>query len=269
MMRQVRGRKQVLYFSEGFDSSLMLASGEDEEAARAAELGEIWEVDTDDVFGSTKVQGDLGEMLEAFKRADCVIQAIDIGGVRADSTVQARQIGNQRIDGNTLSDRTVGQDGLFFMANETGGELFRNFNDLSDAMGRVLERTSVTYLLTIQPKDLRPDWQLPPDPGQAAQRAEGQGLPSPRLLRAHAVEPAKQDRAAPVQRRPGARQRGRWRDPCRRRRGLRASSGRRTRGATGGRDRRREPARRPLGQICSTPRSTSTPSTRTVRFEAS
>ncbi len=37
------------------------------------------------------------------------------------------------------------------MANETGGEMYRGYNDLGEAMGQMLERTSVTYVLAFQP----------------------------------------------------------------------------------------------------------------------
>ncbi len=43
------------------------------------------------------------------------------------------------------------------MANQTGGEMYRNFNDLGAAMGEMLQRTSVTYVLSFQPEDLKLD----------------------------------------------------------------------------------------------------------------
>ncbi len=158
LLARVKGRKQVLYFSEGFQSDLMLGRGKDTDTAEAAQRGDIWNVDSDAVFGSTGLQNDLEGMLESFRRSDAVIQSIDIGGARAINTVQTiGNVGGVRIEGDPFADRSTGQDGLFFMANETGGELFRNFNDLTEAMGKVLARTSVTYLLAFQPKDLLPD----------------------------------------------------------------------------------------------------------------
>ncbi len=158
LLASVQGRKQVLYFSEGFRSDLMLGRGKDTDTAEAAQRGDIWNVNSDAVFGSTGLQNDLETMLEAFRRSDAVIQSIDVGGARATNTAQTiANVGGLRIEGDAFADRSTGQDGLFFMANETGGELFRNFNDLTQAMGKVLERTSVTYLLAFQPKDLLPD----------------------------------------------------------------------------------------------------------------
>src|SRR6185295_17582324 len=83
-------------------------------------------------------------MFDEFRRADCVIQAVDIGGLRPG----AKALG---------ANRPSGQDALFAMANETGGELFRNFNDLGEAMSQMLDRTSVTYLLAFQPEGVKRD----------------------------------------------------------------------------------------------------------------
>lgn len=138
LMGNVSGRKYVVLLSEGFDSSLLVGTADAEETAKinsSVESGEIWNVDNDARFGSTQSGNDLEKMVEEFRRADCVIQAVDIGGLR--------EAGAKRANG---------QDGLFAMAQQTGGELYRNFNDLSDAMGKMLERTSVTYLLSFQPE---------------------------------------------------------------------------------------------------------------------
>ncbi|MEP7012622.1 MAG: VWA domain-containing protein [Acidobacteriota bacterium] len=139
LMASVEGRKYVVLLSEGFDSSLVLGSTNEAERAEqqtAAEQGEIWKVDSNARFGNTKSANDLEGLLEAMRRSDCVIQAVDIGGLR---------------EGGEGFSRPSGQDGLFAMADQTGGELYRNFNDLAEAMAKMLERTSVTYVLSFQP----------------------------------------------------------------------------------------------------------------------
>jgi VWFA-related protein len=143
LLASIEGRKYVVLLSEGFDSSLLLGSTNEAERAEqqtSAEKGEIWNVDSDIRFGSSKSANDLEGMLETLRRADCVVQAVDIGGLR---------------EGGEGFKRPNGQDGLFAMADQTGGELFRNFNDLGEAMGKMLERTSVTYVLSFQPTILR------------------------------------------------------------------------------------------------------------------
>lgn len=145
----VAGRKQVLYFSEGFDGRLMLGRQPTGEAAETNDnlnilTGQLWQVDTDEIYGNTGLQGDMNEMLAAFQRADCVIQAIDIGGLRAGAEVR-QTIGNR------------GQESLFVMADGTGGELFDNANDLNEQLGVMLRRTQVTYILSFQPEDIEFD----------------------------------------------------------------------------------------------------------------
>lgn len=150
ILASVEGRKHVVLFSEGFDGRLMLGRGPDaeDEAARAdrrnLQFGQYWMVDTDDMYGNTALQRQMGDALETFRRADCVIQAVDISGLSSGSSEQRRA-------------RSVGQDALFYMANETGGSLFENTNDLSAELDEVLDRSTVTYLLSFQPEELELD----------------------------------------------------------------------------------------------------------------
>ncbi|HEV7670801.1 MAG TPA: VWA domain-containing protein [Thermoanaerobaculia bacterium] len=136
LMANVDGRKYVVLLSEGFDSSLLVGTEENNvEAVTKIEKGQFYQVDNDARFGDTRSANNLERMLEQFRRADCVIQAVDIGGLREEGARRAN-----------------GQDALFAMADQTGGELFRNWNDLSQAMAKMLERTSVTYLISFQPE---------------------------------------------------------------------------------------------------------------------
>jgi len=145
-LNAVQGRKQVVFFSEGFDSRLLLGRDTTDAEAladndRVAD-GQSYFVDSDQRFGNTGVQGNLNRMLDEFRRADCVIQAVDIGGLRAGADERARP---------------SGEGALFYIANETGGELFKDANNLRDPLDRVLQRTSVTYLLTFERSDLKTD----------------------------------------------------------------------------------------------------------------
>jgi VWFA-related protein len=150
MLDSVKGRKHVVLFSEGFDGRLLLGRGPDAQDFEGQqdqfniERGNLWMVDTDDIFGSTPLQNEMGSMLEEFRRADVVIQAVDISGLGNDSAAARR------------ADK-VGQDALFFLANETGGELFQDANRLETDLERLLKHTSVTYLVTIQPTNLALD----------------------------------------------------------------------------------------------------------------
>ena len=148
MLGSVRGRKYVVFLSEGFDNKLMLGSQDDDEMqamSEASASGEYWKVNSDARYGNTKLSGDVEKMIEELRRADCVVQAVDPGGLRA--------FGGE----NGVKPGAGGQDSLFIMADGTGGELYRNYNDLSVAMHDMLTRTSVTYVLSYQPEGVKHD----------------------------------------------------------------------------------------------------------------
>jgi VWFA-related protein len=146
LMRGVSGRKYVVYLSEGFDSAIVTGNTSDAKAETevrdSVNRGEIWKVDTEKRFGSSAVGAQIDAMLQELRRADCVVQAVDIGGLRAAAGGSAGSLGYER---------KGGRESLFQMANDTGGDLYENFNDLGAAMGKMLERTGVTYVLTIEP----------------------------------------------------------------------------------------------------------------------
>ena len=146
MMGSVDGRKVVVYLSEGFDSSLLIGTADQKERNEMGEMsagGESYNVDSEKLYGDTKTMNNVEKMLEEFRRADCTIQAVDIGGLRA-----TNDQGFQRKNG---------ADSLLQMAKGTGGELYENYNDLSTAMGQMLRRTGVTYVLTYQPDEIKRD----------------------------------------------------------------------------------------------------------------
>jgi VWFA-related protein len=140
------GRKYVVLFSEGFDASVFGGTADVDQQNRmaaASVAGAPWGVDSEKRFGDTRAANELERMLEEFRRADCAIQAVDIGGLREGAGPAAQWAG--------------GKDSLFLLADSTGGELFENYNDLSAAMEQMLRRTSVTYVLAVQPEGLRRD----------------------------------------------------------------------------------------------------------------
>ncbi|MEA2560193.1 MAG: hypothetical protein QOH06_1697 [Acidobacteriota bacterium] len=145
LMNGVQGRKYVVYLSEGYDSSIIAGTASTEDQAQMSESamsGEIWNVDSSTRFGDTSAGNDVEQMLEAFRRSDCSIQAVDIGGLR---------------DAGDRDANPRGKDALIQMARGTGGEIYENFNDLSTAMEKMLTRTSVTYVLAVQPESVKKD----------------------------------------------------------------------------------------------------------------
>ena len=147
-LNSVQGRKHIVLFSEGFDSRLLIGRDTlDAENAFDSENiagGRSYLVDNDARYGSTTLQRQVDLMLEELRRADCIVQAVDIGGLR------------ERADASERT-RTNGQDALFYMAHETGGELFKDANNLSQQLGRLLHRTTLTYVLSFERSDLKTD----------------------------------------------------------------------------------------------------------------
>ncbi len=138
----VQGRKHILYLSEGFDSRELTGATSKGAGAQEAEWtirGQSWRVDSDARWGNTELKNSLQKALALFNRSDCVIHAIDIGGLRAGPDPPGSDSGSG------------GQDSLFYMSNETGGDLLKNANDLGPAFDKLLERTGLIYLLAFQP----------------------------------------------------------------------------------------------------------------------
>ncbi|HEX4494228.1 MAG TPA: VWA domain-containing protein [Thermoanaerobaculia bacterium] len=140
-MALVEGRKYLVFLSEGFDSELLqgTADRDRQDAMREESLaGQVWRFSPEERYGNAETTNAVERMLEEFRRADCTIQAVDIGGLHAGADQGPA--------------RVTGRDSLLVMARGTGGELYERFNDLGVAMSQMLARTSVTYVLSIEPE---------------------------------------------------------------------------------------------------------------------
>ncbi len=86
---------------------------------------------TGDIYagGGARVLKGMDRAVAVFRRAGWVLQSVNVSG---------------------LNDLRDGSESMLKMARDTGGDLYERFNDLGAAMGRMLSKTSVTYLLTIQ-----------------------------------------------------------------------------------------------------------------------
>jgi VWFA-related protein len=147
-LNSVEGRKTIIYFSEGFDSRLLVGSlaqersREETMADNDAILdGRFWALDLDRRSANTPLQRQLDETLKIFRRSDCVLYPVDIAGPRTDGDA-------------TLGGARHGDDALFAFANGTGGEVLRGSNDLTAQLRRIVEKTSLTYVLTFRPTKL-------------------------------------------------------------------------------------------------------------------
>jgi VWFA-related protein len=207
ILDSVRGRKYVLFFSEGFETRLLsgdagpaggtgapFSSAPVNESANDAVSGEIWKVDSDARFGSTSTRSVLMLALAEFRRSDTVLHTIDISGLRA-----AGDASNNARPGS-------GTDALFTMASETGGDLVRNANQLGSEMEKLIERTGLVYVLAYQPTQrIRPgafhEIRVKVRPSGARVLARDHVLSSGRLLEAILDKVAAQSRETTAARR--------------------------------------------------------------------
>ncbi len=160
MLSSVHGRKNVVYFSEGPDAKLVSGmtgpmSGRTEGDNIVS--GAHWNVDPEDKFGRTDLRMALDEMFQIFKRSDCVIYPVDIAGLapQASASVEGTSSTDRSASTSRLGSRGRGQDSLYLFAAETGGQLFKNSNDLKEHLEKLQEETALVYLLTYTPGDLR------------------------------------------------------------------------------------------------------------------
>ena len=163
LMGSVSGRKQIVLFSQGFDSEVVFGTQDIDridEIMRSVQFGQTWRVDSEERFGASDAQGALLRMLEQFNRSDAAVHTVDVGGLAAGGEAAVLRAGGEDFGGSGQLDR--GHDGLALMARQTGGEFYRNFNDLGDAMDDLLDRTSVTYVISVDAARTRFDGEYHP-----------------------------------------------------------------------------------------------------------
>ena len=152
-LRNVPGRKQVVYFSTGFSSTLLAGQDKAEQTrtSEAIAAGRIWEVDSDARYGDTQTRSLLDEALRSMSRADAVIHSVDLSGLGL------REKYNQGPESAMPTRDSSGREALGFMAAETGGRFFKDANDLGPVLREMADMTSRYYVLGVQPPESRPD----------------------------------------------------------------------------------------------------------------
>jgi VWFA-related protein len=139
-LRRLPGRKQIILFSEGFDPKLIQGHsiGNDTEGTweqNAITAGAIWNIDNDQRYGSTASLKILDVMAKYFRGSDVMLHAIDIQGVRVQNDISKGSVEN-----NTF-------ESLHILTAPTGGQVFKNSNDVNADMARMLHQQEVVYVL--------------------------------------------------------------------------------------------------------------------------
>jgi VWFA-related protein len=138
----IQGRKDVIYLSEGFDGRFLTGTRESDLEHQWLIQGEQWKVDSEKRFGDSPLRAELEEMNKFMRRSDCVIHAVDIAGIRTDGDTEAPE--PRTLPGGV-------ENSLFEIANGSGGEVFRNANDLRGQLDSLIARTSLVYILAFRP----------------------------------------------------------------------------------------------------------------------
>jgi VWFA-related protein len=137
-MRVLPGRKQVIFFSEGFDPRLVRgrdarATVDEQDDVAQTLSGNVWRVDSDARYGSSMTMTLIEDMARSLRGSDVVLHAVDIQGVR----VQNDENGT-RINSN---------DALHLLSRPTGGEVFKNSNDVNADLEKMMRAQNVVYVL--------------------------------------------------------------------------------------------------------------------------
>jgi VWFA-related protein len=138
----VQGRKDVIYLSEGFAGRFLVGTRESDLERQWLIQGEQWKVDSDKRFGDSTLRADISDMGDLMRRSDCVIHAVDIAGIRSGADADT---------GSPAEAPADGENSLFEIANGSGGEVFRNTNDLRGQLDSLMTRTSLVYVLAFRP----------------------------------------------------------------------------------------------------------------------
>ncbi len=141
----IRGRKHVILFSEGFDSSIIsgVSGNEKNVASAAVTTGALWEVDSDAYFGSATGQNALSSLFASMRGSDVVVHSVDLGGAGADSMELDSQ------EGRAFSSSTV--DSLATFAANTGGRFMKGVSNIEKALEEIASSTKEYYVLAFAP----------------------------------------------------------------------------------------------------------------------
>jgi VWFA-related protein len=145
-LRRVEGRKQILYFSAGFDSRVLSGETGDlqRQASQAVIQGRLWEVDEMGRHGDSRSRDLAVEATRALAAADAVVHTIDVSGLATEADLTQLAAGE-------IQRNVPGREALGLLAAETGGRFFRNANELAPVLDEMEQMTSRYYVLGFQP----------------------------------------------------------------------------------------------------------------------
>jgi len=153
-LNAIKGRKHIIFFSEGFDSKVITGKSLDGLASDDqgfAASGGVPSPDSVSRFGDTALRMKLYDALKRTASADCPIHTVDIGGLRT----QAGEV--DKFDGSATNLASIrrGQDTLTVLSRETGGQVYKNINELDKPLENLLKITNTYYIVGYYPDDTK------------------------------------------------------------------------------------------------------------------
>ena len=152
-LSRISGRKQILYFSTGFSSTLLAGQDviEQRRMSESIAAGRVWEVDGSLRYGDASFRAEVDAAMLSLTRSDSVVHSIDLSGLgRAEAYAQ------RPIEAQPSRDAS-GRESLALIAAETGGRFFKDANELSPVLREMADMTSRYYVLGVQPREPRAD----------------------------------------------------------------------------------------------------------------
>ncbi|MEO5761818.1 MAG: VWA domain-containing protein [Vicinamibacteria bacterium] len=140
----IKGRKQIILFSEGFSSAVLQgAAGLDRaQSSSAVSEGRLWEVDSENHFGSSSGQSAMDGLFTALRGADVVVHTVDVNGLGDSLNLQSQEGDEAPVQGkNSLAE----------IASNSGGRFIRSANNIESALGEILAATRDFYILAFAP----------------------------------------------------------------------------------------------------------------------
>ena len=133
-LRMIRGRKNLVWFSTGFDAR-SITGGTTAELQRNQSLienGQHYNVSADQ-FGVASIQHEAQELIDQLQSSGTVIFAVDTS-----------------LNGDSTTDKP-GSHILNMFAEDTGGKAYHSYSDLSKPLDRIQELTNDYYVLSFYP----------------------------------------------------------------------------------------------------------------------
>lgn len=160
LMQVIRGRKHVLFFTEGFEDRVLVGKSLNELAADTnliqADPGMgLASTTSEDRFGSADVRAAIDAAVTDLRQADALLHMIDVSGLAG-----GRDRGSSpgRFQPSLLGERTrSGRNSLTVWAHGTGGSIVWNTNELARGLREIERATRDYYVLAVPRRPGDPD----------------------------------------------------------------------------------------------------------------